>query len=108
MPNVQVRNLPEEVHAELIRRAERAGKSLQQFLAEKLELIATTPTLEAILNRVEGRPATSGSPVRPPSGARRDHLTREQPRAERRRQLWFVTAVDDGERDTLSWIHRKE
>lgn len=87
MPNVQVRNVPEEVH---------------------VELIATTPTLEEILDPVEGRPATSGSPGRPPSGARRDHLTREQPRAERRRQLWFITAVDDGERDTLSWIHRKE
>lgn len=55
MPNVQVRNVPDEIHAELIRRAERAGKSLQQFLAEKLELIATTPTIEEVLDRIEER-----------------------------------------------------
>lgn len=46
---------PRKSIAELIRRGERAGKSLQQVLAEKLELIATTPTLEEILDRVEGR-----------------------------------------------------
>jgi len=55
MPNVQVRDVPEEIHAELARRAARAGKSLQQFLAEKLELIATTPTLDDVLDTIEGR-----------------------------------------------------
>lgn len=55
MPNVQVRNVPDDIHAELVRRAEGAGKSLQQFLAEKLELIATTPTLDDVLDRIEGR-----------------------------------------------------
>jgi len=55
MPNVQVRDVPVEVHAELVRRAEQAGKSLQQFLTEKLELIATIPTLEDVLDTIEGR-----------------------------------------------------
>ncbi|TPW09530.1 MAG: hypothetical protein FD127_4116, partial [Acidimicrobiaceae bacterium] len=32
MPNVQVRDVPVEVHEALVRRAELAGQSLQQFL----------------------------------------------------------------------------
>lgn len=53
MPNVQVRDVPEEVHAALVRRAAAAGQSLQQFLAAQLAQIAATPTLEEILDRVE-------------------------------------------------------
>lgn len=56
MPNVQVRNVPEEVHEALVRRAERAGQSLQQFLAAQLAMIAATPTIDEILDRVERRP----------------------------------------------------
>ena len=44
-----------EVHAELARRAEREGKSLQRFLSEKLEMIATTPSLDDVLDRIGGR-----------------------------------------------------
>ncbi len=36
-------------------RAELAGQSLQQFLAAQLALIATTPTLDEVLDRIEGR-----------------------------------------------------
>ena len=53
MANVQVRDVPEEVHAVVVRRAERAGQSLQQYLAGQLELIATTPTsVYDVLERV--------------------------------------------------------
>lgn len=55
MPNVQVRDVPEETHAALKRRARREGKSLQQFLSERLEAIATTPTLDEVLDRIEHR-----------------------------------------------------
>lgn len=55
MPNVQVRNVPEEIHAALVRRAELAGQSLQQFLSTQLALIATTPTLDEVFDRVEHR-----------------------------------------------------
>lgn len=56
MPNVQVRGVPNEVHEALLRRAEQAGQSLQQFLAAQLALIAATPTVDDMLDRLEGRP----------------------------------------------------
>jgi hypothetical protein len=56
MPNVQVRDVPEDVHRELIRRAEQAGQSLQQYLALQLSLIATMPSLDDVLDRIERRP----------------------------------------------------
>ncbi len=55
MPNVQVRDVPEEVHEALIRQAELAGQSLQQYLAAKLALIASTPTIDEVLDRIEHR-----------------------------------------------------
>ncbi len=55
MPNVQVRDVPEEVHEALVRQAELAGQSLQQYLAAKLALIATTPTIDEVLDRIENR-----------------------------------------------------
>lgn len=55
MPNVQVRDVPDEVHEKLVRRAELAGQSLQQFLAAQLAAIASTPTLDEMLDRVEDR-----------------------------------------------------
>ncbi|HKY14224.1 MAG TPA: hypothetical protein VJM33_04825 [Microthrixaceae bacterium] len=55
MPNVQVRDVPDEVHETLVRRAERAGQSLQQYLAGQLAAIAANPTLDEVLDRVEGR-----------------------------------------------------
>ena len=55
MPNVQVRDVPEEIHEALVRQAELAGQSLQQYLAAKLALIATTPTIDQVLDRIEHR-----------------------------------------------------
>jgi hypothetical protein len=55
MPNVQVRDVPEEVHEALVRRAERAGQSLQQYLSAQLALIASTPTLDDVLDQIEHR-----------------------------------------------------
>lgn len=55
MPNVQVRNVPDDVHAALVRRAERAGQSLQQFLTAQLAAIAEAPTIDEILDRIEHR-----------------------------------------------------
>ena len=55
MPNVLVRDLPDEVHASLQRRAEAAGQSLQQYLAGELTRLATTPTLHDVLDRIGRR-----------------------------------------------------
>jgi hypothetical protein len=55
MPNVQIRDVPPEVHEALLRRAESAGQSLQQYLAGQLAAIAAMATIDEILDRIERR-----------------------------------------------------
>jgi hypothetical protein len=55
MPHVQVRDVPQQVHEALVRRAELAGQSLQQFLAAELAKLAATPSLDDVLDRIEAR-----------------------------------------------------
>lgn len=62
MPNVQVRDVPADVHAALVRRAEQAGQSLQQFLTAQLEQIALTPSMPEMLEWIERR-ATGSLPA---------------------------------------------
>jgi plasmid stability protein len=52
MPNVLVRDLPDEVHRVLVRRAERDGRSLQQYLTALLTHAAATPTLDEVLDHI--------------------------------------------------------
>jgi len=55
MPNIVVRDLPAKVHAELTRRAEAAGQSLQQYLTAELARLAATPTVDQVLARISRR-----------------------------------------------------
>ena len=55
MPNVLVRDIPDDVHAQLQRRAEREGQSLQQYLAIELKRLADRPTVSDVLDRIEQR-----------------------------------------------------
>lgn len=55
MPNVLVRDLPAEVHAQLQRRAESQGQSLQQYLTGELTRLAERPTLDEVLDRIARR-----------------------------------------------------
>jgi hypothetical protein len=55
MSNVLVRDIPEDVHAALQRRAERRGQSLQQYLAGELRRLAGRPSLEEVLDRIDRR-----------------------------------------------------
>lgn len=55
MPNVLVRDLPDDVHTNLQRRAEACGKSLQQYLAAELTRLAATPTMFDVLDRIQSR-----------------------------------------------------
>jgi antitoxin FitA len=55
MPNVLVRDVPEEVHAALQRRAEQRGQSLQQYLAGELKRLAERPSLDEVLDRIGRR-----------------------------------------------------
>jgi antitoxin FitA len=55
MPNVLVRDLPDEVHAALQRRAEGRGQSLQQYLAAELTRLAERPSADELFDRVAQR-----------------------------------------------------
>lgn len=55
MPNVLIRDVPDDVHASLQRRAAAAGQSLQQFLTDELARVAEMPTLNDVLERIEQR-----------------------------------------------------
>jgi antitoxin FitA len=55
MSNLLVRDVPDDVHAALQRRAERRGQSLQQFLAAELRRLAERPSIDEVLDRIERR-----------------------------------------------------
>ena len=55
MPNVLIRDLPDDIHANLQRRAQQAGKSLQQYLTQELSRVAQSPTLDEVLARIAQR-----------------------------------------------------
>ena len=52
---VPVLRQPDDVHAALVRKAELAGQSLQQYLSAQLALLATTPSIDEVIDRIEGR-----------------------------------------------------
>ena len=55
MPSIQVKDVPDEVHATLRKRAAAAGQSLQEYLLARLVAEATQPTLEEVLERAGQR-----------------------------------------------------
>lgn len=55
VPNILVRDIPEDIHAALRRRAEQRGQSLQQYLTAELKRLASRPTLQDVLDRIERR-----------------------------------------------------
>lgn len=63
MPSIEVKDVPDDVHATLRRRAATAGMSLQEYLLARLVEEARTPTLEEVLDRAGGR-AGGRAPLR--------------------------------------------
>jgi plasmid stability protein len=55
MANILVRDLPDEVHAALSRRAKREGQSLQQYLTRELSRLVDQPSVSELLDRVDQR-----------------------------------------------------
>lgn len=53
MPNVMIRDVPDDVHRRLVNRARADGRSLQQYLVAELTRIARAPTLEEVIARIE-------------------------------------------------------
>jgi antitoxin FitA len=55
MPSVQIKDVPDETHAVLRRRAAAAHQSLQEYLLARLIEEASRPTLDEVLDRAGGR-----------------------------------------------------
>jgi len=55
VPNIQVKDVPEDVHRVLRSRAAAAGQSLQEYLVTRLTREARRPTVEEILQRAGHR-----------------------------------------------------
>jgi plasmid stability protein len=61
MPNVQVRDVPDDVHRRLKAQAALSGQSLNEFLLACLRDITRTPTLPELAERIRRREAYDGS-----------------------------------------------
>lgn len=55
MPSVQIKDVPDDVHAVLRRRAAEAHQSLQEYLLSRLIADARRPTVMEVLDRAAGR-----------------------------------------------------
>jgi plasmid stability protein len=55
MSNILIRDVPADIHAELQRRAERDGRSLQQYLLIEMKNLTDRPTMDEVLDRIESR-----------------------------------------------------
>jgi hypothetical protein len=60
VPSIQIKNVPEDVHRVLRRRAAEAGMSLQEYLLAKLTEDARQPTLEEVFARIGTGERTGG------------------------------------------------
>lgn len=61
VPSIQVKDVPNEVHATLRRRAALAGQSLQEYLLARLVEEAANPTVDEVLDRAGQRTGGSAS-----------------------------------------------
>jgi len=61
MPSITVRNVPEDVRAELAARAARAGRSLQEHLRAELIDLARKPSVEDVLAGARSRTRATSS-----------------------------------------------
>ena len=55
MATIQIKNVPDDVHKEMRRRADRAGQSLQSYLLDRLIQQAEQMPLDEWFDRVGGR-----------------------------------------------------
>jgi antitoxin FitA len=60
VPNVQVRDVPDDVHRRLKSQAALAGQSLNEFLLARLGDIASVPTVPELAQRIREREPYDG------------------------------------------------
>lgn len=52
MPSITIRNVPDNLHGELLARAERAGQSLQAYLLAQLDALAAKPDRARLMTMI--------------------------------------------------------
>jgi antitoxin FitA len=60
MANVQVRDVPEDVHRRLKSQAALSGQSLNEFMLARMSEIARVPTVPELAERIRGRQRYTG------------------------------------------------
>lgn len=60
MPNVQIRDVPDDVHRRLKSQAALAGQSLNEFLLARVAELARLPTLPELAERIRERAPYEG------------------------------------------------
>ncbi|CAN5636568.1 hypothetical protein BH23CHL8_BH23CHL8_12460 [soil metagenome] len=57
MSMIQVRNVPERLHRELVKRARRRGQTLTRYIQDILEREVARPPAEEVFDQIESSPA---------------------------------------------------
>lgn len=65
MATIQIRNVPEDVAATYKVRAAKAGQSLQEYMLAHLTAVASKPTVEELMERIQGSSAGDTFPDLP-------------------------------------------
>ena len=63
MPTIQIRNIPEPVHAEIRRRARARNQSIQQFMLAEIHRLVQRADKEELAQRIERLKARAGIEV---------------------------------------------
>ena len=59
MPSITIRDIPTEAHHQLVSRAARSGRSLQEYLRHELIELARRPDASALMAQVRERKRTA-------------------------------------------------
>lgn len=78
---IQVRNVPDRLHRELVKRAKARGQTLSAFIEEILEREIERPPAEEVFERIRQRPRVKlpkpfAEYIREEREEREDHLSR--------------------------------
>ncbi len=74
---IQVRNVPDALHRELVRRAEARGETLTQYIQGILEREVSRPPAAEVIERIRGRQPVALD--RPASELIREERARREP-----------------------------
>ena len=60
---VTIRDVPDDAHAELLRRADMHGQSLQEYLRRRMCALTSKPDMKTLMAQIEARLKRTGTNV---------------------------------------------